>query len=484
MILSKSKNANVNYLAQIVDIKDFTKHTNPKVERLKVAHVQGYDIIVGIDEQPGKYVYFPTNSVINPNLLSFANLYRHGELNADTQKTGFFEDNGRVKAIRLQNQVSEGFLLPFETLQAFILSSVNVELPESKCENGLEFDQVEHNDKSFWINKKYIVQVKQQQGGEGKGVARRNSKLKKLDTMIENQFSFHYDTVLLRKNPNVLSPDNIISISAKIHGTSHISAYVKCHRYLTWREKLAQWITGRKDLFDDYAHLYSSRSVIKNRYLYKDEPKVTNSFYGFDVWKYADDILKPLMPKGMSIYAEIVGFLPSGAYIQKDYDYGCVPPTVKNVDDKEVREGDYVYGVNYKIKVYRITMTNVDGIQHEFSAKEVQDWCHKKGLTPVDELYYGKASDLYPDLDPKSENWATEFLEKLAGDKRFYMEMDSPDCNNKVPHEGIVIKIEDGIPRAWKLKCFAFLNKEQAELDKGISNIEDEASNEDENSDN
>ena len=72
--------------------------------------------------------------------------------------------------------------------------------------------------------------------------------------MIENQFSFHYDTVLLRKNPNVLSPDDLISITSKWHGTSHISAHVKCHRYLNWREKIAQWITKRKDLFDDYAH--------------------------------------------------------------------------------------------------------------------------------------------------------------------------------------------------------------------------------------
>lgn len=269
---------------------------------------------------------------------------------------------------------------------------------------------------------------------------------------------------------------NFFANGILIHNTSHISAYVKCHRYLTWREKLAQWIAGRKDLFDDYNHLYSSRSVIKNRYVYKDEPTVRGGFYGCDVWKYADDVLRPLMPKGMSIYAEIVGYLPNGSYIQKDYDYGCVPPTVKNFDDSEVREGDYVCGTNFKVMVYRITMTNVDGVSHEFSAKEVQDWCHKKGLTPVIELYYGKASDLYPELDPKSENWCTEFMEKMAGDKRFHMEQNSPDCNNKVPHEGIVIKIEDGIPRAWKLKCFAFLNKEQEELDKGISNIEDEAS--------
>ena len=55
------------------------------------------------------------------------------------------------------------------------------------------------------------------------------------------------------------------------------------------------------------------------------------------------------------------------------------------------------------------------------------------------------------------------------------MEKNSPHCVNKVPHEGVVIKIEDGLSRAFKLKCFRFLNKEQELLDKGEENIEDEA---------
>lgn len=483
MLLSKSKNANVNYLAQIVDIKDFTKHVNPKVERLKVAHVQGYDIIVGIDEQPGKYVYFPTNSAINPHLLSFANLYRHGELNSNPEKKGFFEDNGRVKAIRLQNQVSEGFLLPLETLQAFVVSSVNVELPDDVCAAGLEFDQVEHAGKTFWINRKYVVQQSRNQGTGGPKSNKRNNKLKRFDTVIEDQFRFHYDTILLRKNPYVIMPDDLISITSKWHGTSGISANVKCRRPLNWREKLAQWITKRKDLFNDYNNLYSSRSVIKNQFIYKDSRRPSGGFYKVDVWKLADDILKPLMPKGMSLYYEICGYLPNGSYIQKDYDYGCVPPEIKNFDDSTVLEGDYVCGKNFKIKVYRITMTNVDGVAHEYSAKEVQEWCRKKGIEAVDELYYGRAKDLYPDLDVLDPEWPVKFMECMANDTRFHMEQRSPDCNNNVPHEGIVIKIEDGIPRAWKLKCFAFLNKEQDELDKGISNIEDEQSS-DENDDN
>ena len=54
------------------------------------------------------------------------------------------------------------------------------------------------------------------------------------------------------------------------------------------------------------------------------------------------------------------------------------------------------------------------------------------------------------------------------------MEQNSPDCNNKVPHEGLVIKKEGLWSNAFKLKCFNFLNKEQKDLDKGITNIEDE----------
>jgi hypothetical protein len=54
------------------------------------------------------------------------------------------------------------------------------------------------------------------------------------------------------------------------------------------------------------------------------------------------------------------------------------------------------------------------------------------------------------------------------------MEQLSPDCNNKVPQEGIVIKIEDMRSRAWKLKCFKFLKKEQVDLDNNVEDIEEQ----------
>lgn len=69
MKLIKSKNANINYLAKIVEINEFHPHSDPEVTKLKCAYVDGYNIIVGIDSKPGKYVYFPTSSTINPQFF-------------------------------------------------------------------------------------------------------------------------------------------------------------------------------------------------------------------------------------------------------------------------------------------------------------------------------------------------------------------------------------------------------------------------------
>ena len=457
MKLIQSKNANVNYLANIVKIDNFHKHSDPEVTKLKCCCIDGFNIITGIDSEPGLYVYFPTACCINPKFLSYANLYRHGELNVDQTKTGMFDDNGRVKAIRLRGELSEGFIIPIVVLENWVMSTVNVEL---KVEEGTEFDSIEHDGKTFWVNKKYIPKNTRTPGAPGSGNSGKGKQPKGLDKIIENQFRFHYDTVLIKKCPHVLHPSDLISITSKVHGTSGISAYVLCKQELNWKQKIARWLTGEE--FDKYDYLYSSRSVIKNQYYNKS---VQGGFYGVDVWKYADDIVRPCLSKGMTAYYEIIGFLPNGGYIQKNYDYGCLPP---------VGDEAYTYGKHFKVQIYRVTITDVSGKVHEFSAREVQLWAQMVGLVPVEQYYYGYAKDLYPDLDP-SEHWNENFLSKLANDKNFYMECNSPTCDNKVPHEGIVIKIENMKSEAFKLKCFKFLDGEGKALDKGEIDIESES---------
>lgn len=457
MKLIQSKNANVNYLAKIVKIDNFHKHSDPEVTKLKCCCIDGFNIITGIDSEPGLYVYFPTACCINPKFLSYANLYRHGELNVDQTKTGMFEDNGRVKAIRLRGELSEGFIIPIVVLENWVMSTVNVEL---KVEEGTEFDSIEHDGKTFWVNKKYIPKNTRTPGAPGSGNSGKGKQPKGLDKIIENQFRFHYDTVLIKKCPHVLHPNDLISITSKVHGTSGISAYVLCKQELNWKQKIARWLTGEE--FDKYDYLYSSRSVIKNQYYNKS---VQGGFYGVDVWKYADDIVRPCLSKGMTAYYEIIGFLPNGGYIQKNYDYGYLPP---------VGDEAYEYGKHFGVRIYRVTITNVDGKVHEFSAREVRLWAQMVGLVPVEQYYYGYAKDLYPDLDP-SEHWNENFLSKLANDEKFYMECNSPDCKNKVPHEGVVIKIENMKSEAFKLKCFKFLDGEGKALDKGEVDIESES---------
>lgn len=265
---------------------------------------------------------------------------------------------------------------------------------------------------------------------------------------------------------SVSHPNDIISITAKVHGTSGISAYVLCERPKKWYEKVFEFLT-RKEIDDTrYDYLWSSRSVVKNPYY---NETTSGGFYGVDVWKYADDVVRPHLQKGMTAYYEIVGYLPNGGAIQKlggkAFDYGFEPP----------RSADrYKYGENFGIQIYRLTYTNPDGRVYEFSARQVQQWCAKEGLKPVEEYYYGYAKDLYPDLDI-AEHWNENFLQKLASDKNFFMECESPTCNNKVPHEGIVIKIENSLSEAYKLKCIKFLEGESKSLDKGEVDIETES---------
>lgn len=272
-------------------------------------------------------------------------------------------------------------------------------------------------------------------------------------------------TTVIKKCPHVIHPDDTLNISEKIHGTSFISANVLCKvpprniidKAFCWLSKYIKWI-WEPDL--EYRNLYASRTTIKNL-----DNANSGGYYDSDVWFYANELIKNFLKEGMTVYGEIVGYCPTGQAIQKGYDYGCVPPT----------EGEpYTHEKHYKVRVYRVTTVGPDGKFYEFNPKEVRQWCSDTGLTPVTTWYEGVARDLYPELE-EDLNWPDEFINKLSDDKRFYMELNSPSCKNSVPHEGVVIKIFGKDSEAFKLKCFKFLDKEQKDQDKGISNIEDEA---------
>jgi hypothetical protein len=469
---TQSEKINLNYATCIVKIDNVKTHPNPEVTRLDIVNIRGNDIIVGRGSiKVGDIVvYCPSESSLNMEFLRENDQFRDFMMNKsqDKKKCGFFENKGRVKAINLKGVISTGFIFPLEWL-----TNWQPELNLKNIENYIDqpFDTV--NGQLF--SKKYVIrQLRQSGSGMGNNKLKRNNKLQRFDKLIENQFSFHYDTHRLADKVFTIEPDDVISITSKYHGTSCITAYVSTNKELKWYEKWLKKL-GVDINTTQYDYIYSSRGVVKNRYINKG---VGSGFYGnTDIWTIAGEQLKPLLTKGLSIYSEIVGYLPgSNTFIQKNHDYKC-------------HVGEYA------IYIYRITYTNIDGDVYEFSAKQVQRWC-KNNITndpvlnirtsdggsvpivlhqliyPVKELYYGKAKDVYPELSTE-EHWHKNFVEMLSNDKtRFYMEVNSPDCNNDVPHEGIVVRNESTGGNALKLKTKAHFLMETVELDSGEADIE------------
>ena len=459
-------------------------------------------------------VYCKNETELNSEFLAVNNMYEIGErhLNAncvEVQKliddgkqdeakkmVGYFNKNGRVKMIRLRGCPSMGVLMRLESLVNWDgeLASVKLEDYVHYDSNGnfvpFDFDTV--NDKLFI--KAYVPKTNVCRSGGGSGKPK--DKSKRFDRMIEGEWAFHYDTNQLNSNMWRLSPEDVVYISTKVHGTSICLGNIlvkkptllnkfrdflnkfkdnKIRKYerqmkrteddvlkLELQKKITAIDNRKIRKFDtEYYNVYSSRTVIKNQYINK---QVNSGFYSTDVWGEYNELLKGKIPQNVTIYGEIVGYLTdSSKMIQKDYDYGCA------------------VGTN-KLMIYRVNEKMEDGTHREYEIDEVIEFTNNllrdyqelsPRILPYTLLYHGKLSDLYPEID-KANHWNENVLDALKNDKEhFGMELDEPMCNNKVPREGICLRIaNDPIKECFKLKCIAFLQKESKTIDSNNIDIE------------
>ena len=138
-----TKNSGSNYLAQIVTLPKPEKH--PNADKLQIARINGSQIIVGLDAKEGDaYILFPLEAAINKKFLSFTNSFSDPLLNADGKTKGFFNDKGRVRAVKLRGTPSEGYLCPLKNFQAWVDSLAGIASPDIQIEAGKEFDTLEY----------------------------------------------------------------------------------------------------------------------------------------------------------------------------------------------------------------------------------------------------------------------------------------------------------------------------------------------------
>ena len=435
-----------NYACSVVEIKNlFPIEGADKIQR---CNINGNDVIVSKDVKLGdKMLYFCSGIKLNEEYCKKNNLLDKAEMNYNPDVKGFISHRQfRVRAIKLKNVISNGMLMPLSSLLPFLEQS-NV----NSLKLGDEFTDINDNT----LCEKYIVP--ENKINSNKQTTRK--KIVKFDRIIDNQFQFHNDTSNLRKNIHKLNINDIIGIHYKKHGTSIVVGNILVKKQLKWYEKISKKL-GLNIVDQEYDIVYSSRKIIKNQYL---NPNSGKGFYGEDVWGIVAKEIGHLIPKNWTLYGEIVGYTPSGTYIQKDFDYGC-------------KQGEH------KFYVYKVSIVNEDGQIIYLTDKQLEEYCEKVGLLYKDTfIYYGNIDNLFESKEfqdwdflvreETKDSWEETLLDYLEFK---YNEKDCYMCVNKVPEEGIVIRVQKLYEyEAYKLKSKRFLLKESDLQEKDVTNIED-----------
>ncbi len=426
------KKGSENYCCTIVQIDNI--HDIPNADNIVRTVIYGNNVIISKDIKIGdKLIYFNSGTKLNPEFCKYNNLYSNTEYNADpTAKPGYLSyKQNRVKAIRLRSVISDGFLLPVNSLNNIKELFYN---NFAKLNVGDTFTTIN----GVNICEKYIVEVRNSNPG---GKAPDKVKIKLKDLLVKDQFRLHTDTAHFARNLHKFNPEDNIIITRKYHGTSGISSHVLIQRNLSFIEKLLVWF-GINIPTTEYGYIYSSgkpksglpKAIVNSKQLstYNNPNK---SYYKEDYWLKAFNKLKPNLEKGITLYYEIVG--------------------------EGIQGEDYTYGFEHEIFVYRITQTNIDGIVYEFSWQQIKDYCNKYDIKYVDEYWLDGTINLVEDLH--GEDCITSL-------SKMYLNKSYADC--KVD-EGVCIRNER-TNEIFKLKSPNFILAENNNAEIEEINIEDE----------
>jgi hypothetical protein len=359
---------------------------------------------------------------------------------ADT-KTGYLEDNRRVRAIKLRGNVSNALVLPMECLMRFVGRSDVFDAAMAVREDfkdGDTFDRLGDHE----ICRKYVVKTR-----EPRGMQARVKAEPRVDAKL---FPEHFDSPNYFRVDRTINPEAHAVVTQKLHGTSIRIGNTLVKRRLSWIERfLKMW--GIEIQEYEYAMVYGSRKVIKD----VNNPN-QNHFYDHDLWSEYGKKLDGLVPEGYIVYGELIGWA-GDVPIQKGYTYN-IPHGLCN------------------LYVYRVTTVNPHGVTSDLSWEAVTQFCTERGLKHVPELWNGPAS-LVPELldellDTKFHEEADVLLGRRTHAADLLLSRALPLAPESPCDEGVCIRIEAITPEIYKAKSPAFLEHETKLLDKGEEDLE------------
>jgi RNA ligase-like protein len=409
----------MTYSAKVIQANDLVQH--PNADRLQILRYNGEQFVVGKDLNQGDIVVlFPTDGQLSHEFCSNNNLYRHAELNTDKLKTGFFEDNRRVRAQPFRGSKSYGFVAGLESFSFLGDVVLNVG-DEFEILNGVQICSKYYTPKTL------------------AGMKANQKKIKDVEyTMKEHIDSEKWSYT----KPQTLNENSFVMISEKVHGTSARTSKSKViHRNLTFWSKLKSFLSGRGFVseYSIYEHVSGTRRTIINNRL----DVTTEGQEDFYRWEWHNRIATQLHA-GEAVYYEIVGYNSNGGTIMERQDLNKLKDSKSLIQKTWRNPMIYSYSLSENqndIYVYRITTTTDDGTVTELSWYQVEARCRELGLKTV----------------PVIEKFLTINVNEIEDAVRRWIVDSSSLLDERHLMEGVVIRIESSEgTKIYKEKNYLF----------------------------
>ena len=438
----------------------------PGADKIQQATIYGETVIISKDYKEGELgILFDCETQVSHEYAHHNNLYRHTHLNVDAEKSGYLEDNRRIRPIRLKGVQCSAMWMPIESLVFTGISADRIGKDHQYVTEGFQFTEIN----GVEICKKYVKPAPTQGSGKDALRGRYLSKASYVPTFKE-----HYDTDQWARNTHCVKEGDLVIITEKLHGTSGRCGYLPVNLQFGWFKRfLSRFVDLQKT---QYNFMVGSRRVVKS--IGGKEAEKKAHYYETDLWtKVASAHFEGKLEKGETVYFEIVGYTPDGQpimgthsnnklknFMSKEeykefinkygeetiFSYGC-PNPMELKKWRTTEDGTTIQEGWNKVFIYRITTTNEDGETIDLSWSQVKRRSEKLGVAHVPELWRG-IYEHNPKADPpdKNDRYLNHIVENFTNDdsKEFPMHL----------REGVCIRVEGGslIPRVFKHKNYYF----------------------------
>jgi len=368
--MTKKENVKM-YKCRIIEPDDIIQH--PNADNLNLLQYNGLQFAVDKSYTVDSlYAMFFTDGQLSHEFCRKNNLYRNSELNEDTTKVGYMEDNRKVKAIRLRGEVSFGIVM---SLKCFSYTGF------SDFKQGMEFDELNGNK----ICNKFIT----------KATAEKLSKATAQKTSgTEYYLEKHFDTENIRYYMKVLPKNSLCVVSIKIHGSSGRTGMVRVERK---ESNFVRKILG--DIFhkdfsktvQTYELVSGTRNTIVNGRADIINPE-GSEHYRWEIHNSLEGFLR----KGEVLYYEILRYDSHNQPIMNVQNTSSLKDKVFEKEYGKTITYNYGCGEGSNpmrdIYVYRITQEDVNGVNRELTHFEMVARCKDLGLktVPVVEINYSE----------------------------------------------------------------------------------------------